>query len=534
MKRLCERLPLLSIRQLATIIIFLLGFMNGLRPLADYDGWWHLAGGRAIMEQGHILHTDPFSYTMPGREWIMHEWGWEVVLFNVYALLGPTGVIILKALIAGLISAGILSLAIRRGANTLVALLVTALAVNAMCLWFNERPQIMQPVFVLAALHLMHSYRRGRRRAMLWYPLLMVVWVNVHGSFPLGIVLLILFGLTQLLQSPGHGIRRSLPELVRRPSLLIILVIVLSATACFLGPNGARGAMYPLDYVGGKLAWAIENVAEWKAPDWHETYLRPMEIMLLITIVALAISPLSPAPFDLLLLLMAVHMLLQWGRNGPLFATLAAPIAAVHLSAWVDALAGQTVRLERQVSESLREARAFAAPVTWAIVVAVLVAALWQVPWRAPLDKTFVLSRFPVRAAEVVALNDLKGRMYNVYHWGGYLLWRFYRERPVMIDGRADVYGEAIWNDYKKLSHAEADWRKMLDKYKIQYMLIESGWAVARVLDASPDFTCIYQDTVARLYVRNRGPNADVVARYRKGKLILPTDDLPNAEAILW
>jgi hypothetical protein len=514
--------------------VLVIGFMVGLDPLANYDTWWHLAGGRYIVEQGAITHTDPFSFTMNGREWVMHEWGWDLLIFYLYAWFGPLGVILLRACVSALIFLSLYYLALRRGASAFIALLVTLLATQAIGIWINERPQVLQPLFILCALHLMHSYRQGKGRAMLLYPVLMVLWVNFHGSFPFGLVLLVLFVGCELLRVQKLGLRRALPVLVSRPSIFLFGVILLAVIACFLGPNGARGAMYPLDYVNGKLAWAVEAVQEWKSPDWHHSYMRPIELTILFTFLAMALSPMSPAPFDLLSVLMGVHMLLQWGRNGPLFATLASPVLAVHLSAWTDTvlLGGRSLERELDGRGGHRELPMRVA--SWVVILALAVLMLTRVPWNGQMNRLIKLDQYPVKAAEVVALNKVKGHMWNVYHWGGYLVWRFYKERPVFIDGRADVYGKAIWDDYQKISQGRSGWREMLDKWDVQYLLIDSSYGMCRTLDLAPDFVRIYTDSRASVYVRDSKVNADVLARYRAGKLIVPKTDLPDLNAFLY
>jgi len=171
---------------------------------------------------------------------------------------------------------------------------------------------------------------------------------------------------------------------------------------------------------------------------------------------------------------------------------------------------------------------------SWVVILALAVLMLTRVPWNGQMNRLIKLDQYPVKAAEVVALNKVKGHMWNVYHWGGYLVWRFYKERPVFIDGRADVYGKAIWDDYQKISQGRSGWREMLDKWDVQYLLIDSSYGMCRTLDLAPDFVRIYTDSRASVYVRDSKVNADVLARYRAGKLIVPKTDLPDLNAFLY
>ncbi len=530
---LLQRLPTINLRTLGLWIAFWLGFLAGLAPIGEYDTWWHLAGGRLIAERGAVVHEDLFSYTATGHEWIMHEWLWELGLYEVYSHLGPVGAILLKAVISGLIGVAMLALALRRGSGTAVGLAVVMLAIAAMAPWVNHRPQVLQPLFVLVALHLIQDAREGRLAGLLVYPALMFLWVNCHGSFPLGLVLLALYTVCQVLRTGEGGLRDRLPKLRFGAVPVLLVVLLLSSVACLLGPNGMRGALYPLDYFDGSMSWATENVTEWRSPNWHSAYMQPLAAMILLLVVALAFSPVAPGLYDVLLALVGVRMALMWGRSVPLAAVLCAPLLATHAAAWLNQVVLRGAGLEQQLSRLLHLHRPTRRAVAWGLLAVPAMVALWAVPWGTNLERQFAFTRFPVRAAEVIALNDLQGNMINVYHWGGYLMWRFYGERLVFMDGRADVYGEAIWRQYRKVTNSEAGWEEVLDRYDVQYVLMDSGWGICRLLDASPRFTRIYKDTRASVYVRNDGPNARVVEAFEKGRLELPPDDLPDRAAIL-
>ena len=37
----------------------------------------------------------------------------------------------------------------------------------------------------------------------------------------------------------------------------------------------------------------------------------------------------------------------------------------------------------------------------------------------------------------------------NHYNWGGYFIWKLYPQYRVFMDGRADVYGDALMTDFR-------------------------------------------------------------------------------------
>ncbi|HPD41825.1 MAG TPA: hypothetical protein PLD43_09730, partial [Anaerolineae bacterium] len=92
-------------------------------------------------------------------------------------------------------------------------------------------------------------------------------------------------------------------------------------------------------------------------------------------------------------------------------------------------------------------------------------------------------------------------RVFNTYNWGGYLIWE---GLPVFIDGRADVYGDAFMLEYLTTYHLTPNWRRPLDKYKVDCVLIESRSPLATLLLEAPEWDQAYQDDVATLFVHER------------------------------
>ena len=58
-------------------------FVIAVIPLKDPDLFWHLANGRLILSSDSIPRSDPFSFTMYGKEWICHEWLSDVAMYIV-------------------------------------------------------------------------------------------------------------------------------------------------------------------------------------------------------------------------------------------------------------------------------------------------------------------------------------------------------------------------------------------------------------------------------------------------------------------
>jgi hypothetical protein len=112
---------------------------------------------------------------------------------------------------------------------------------------------------------------------------------------------------------------------------------------------------------------------------------------------------------------------------------------------------------------------------------------------------------YPVGAADWLAAHpDVGTRMYNQYGWGGYLAYRFYPQanRRVFIFGEAALMGDDLLNEYQDVQTLRPDWKSLLDKNGVDYIVYNRGEALANVLATQSDWTPVYQDSVAVIYVR--------------------------------
>ena len=95
--------------------------------------------------------------------------------------------------------------------------------------------------------------------------------------------------------------------------------------------------------------------------------------------------------------------------------------------------------------------------------------------------------------------------MYNQYGWGGYLAYRFYPDpnRKVFIFGEAELMGDPLLNEYNDVQNLRPDWTAILDKYRVDYVIFNTGEALSNVLATQPGWKVAYQDKVATIFVRS-------------------------------
>jgi hypothetical protein len=449
----------------------------------DPDYWWHVKTGQFIAETGTLPRVDIFSYTVAGQPWVTHEWLTQLLLYLVQERFGYVGNVALFALIGMLTSLAVYATCRLRGlGEPAAAVLMIGASVMAMGS-ANVRPQGMTALLLGVCILILTRYKLGQPRVLWALPPLLALWVNLHGGYIIGLAVL---GLAIL----GEGIARVLgrPSAPLRP---LIVVSVLSAAATLLSPHGLDAIQYPFTYAGTQNA-SMRYIAEWQSPNFHQSYFILLGASLLLTIL-LGIGQRPLGPTEVLWTLAFTVMALQSVRHIPLYAIVMAPLLAARLQEVVPPL-------RRTLAEWRRPALL---AVTWPLLaLSVLKMLSGAGETGAQFGTEPLAAGYPAGAVEYLRTHNPVGNLFNTYHWGGYLIYQLHPQRPVFIDGRADVYGDRFIDGYMKVMRLEPDWRRVLDEHDVRLVLVEKESPLAVVLTDDGAWQEIYAGEVERLFER--------------------------------
>lgn len=182
-----------------------------LLPINNNDIWIHLVTGALVLEEGEIPKTDRYSFTAPGARYVAHEWLAGSIYALAYDVAGEPGVIAVAKLLPSLLIVVLLLLVVRAArAPRDLALPLVLLAITVLRRRAIARPELMAAELLLLCLWLLWRdrslvLREGRRtRALFVLIPLQLVWVNLHGSFPIGLALAFGFAGVEWLESHLH------------------------------------------------------------------------------------------------------------------------------------------------------------------------------------------------------------------------------------------------------------------------------------------------------------------------------------------
>lgn len=411
------------------------------QPIADTDLFWHLATGRETLAHG-IVRTDLFSWTAHGTAVSVDQWLAQVALYASYAAAGWKGVALVRVvLVAALVALVVLHAAHFTRRPLVAALAATPALVLTRGVWV-DRPELAGFVLFAAILLLLRIGRDGSGRALAGAVALIVLWANVHGSFALGAVLVLIVC--------AEGAWRDRP---RRRAYAVTAVA--AALATLATPAGLGTWTAP----GHHLLSPPRAIQEWMTIDVATPIGAVYAATLALTLVAALLGPRMRAR-DAVVLLPVALLSLTALRQAPLLPVAAAPLFASA----VDALLARVPFRPAAPRAQARAAWAFGA--TAALL---LGAAMLATPSAA--DE----SGYPVDA--LAALPEGGGLLAR-YEWGGWLIWSAPRT-PVFVDGRLTPYPAELLDDYHRVLTAAPGWRDVLARRHVRALLVTPADAVA-------------------------------------------------------
>jgi hypothetical protein len=458
----------------------------------DGDLGRHITIGNYILDTGTIPTHDIFSNTMYGQPLVPHEWVAQVLFALAHRAMGLSGDVLLAALLGSLTILIVYEELIRRGTLRLVALFVAALVAVVSSVHWLARPHMFTFFFVALWAYGLERFYRNENKKLWLFPLLMSIWVNTHGAFIAGFVILGAY-VADWLWEYFHG--RGTKSL----GLQLLLIGFLSFAVTFINPSGWHLWGTSVGYVSNDFM--TSHTVEYLSPDFHERDVWPFMFMNAFALIGL-MQERKVQPRDALLLAGWTVLSLYSVRNLPLFAVVTAPTYATLIQGWVDELL-HWLRPGSSPRESEIRTRGY----VW-VLASVLFFGL-VLSRGIPIDENgtgniWLPDRMPVQAVDWLRQHPQEGKMFNQFAWGGYILYRLWPAEVVFIDGQTDFYGETLMREYIDVITLTSGWKDILARHDVSWMLIPRNETLARYLYTVDDWTAIYEDDTSVIFRRSQ------------------------------
>jgi hypothetical protein len=397
--------------------------------IGDNSFLWHVTAGRLQNDSGSVLTADPFSFTMFGEPWRTQSWLADVgyawmddrVGLGFVPWLRFAGALALFVIVAAIAWRVSSSMAAVASTSFLVALLAVP--------YLNPRPVIFS--YILLAVVVLVEERPELR----WtHPAVFYLWASLHGSWIIGAAYL---ALSVLKNREYKRIRTEAPWI---------------ALATLVTAHGWGVVDYLLAFQRSSGALAL--ITEWAPPDLLSVARLPFTIGLMVLLVAASSGGLTRRQVGYAIPLILFG--LSSSRSTlPAFLMLT-PVLSTALKTLLDG----------RFNRSLVGVRA-------------LVTGIVLLPLLLPVTGGLNEDRFPAALIE-----RIEGR--RVFHddvVGGYIIYSSWPKTEVLIDDRAELYGEEL-RRFVDVRAGRSDWQAYFEEYDLEAAILRRDQALDRLLRA--------------------------------------------------
>lgn len=447
-------------------MLFLVVFFVLINFMVDTDFGWHVAMGEYMLRTGEVLRGDIFTWTMPG-----YVWGNSYVLYQLFIakmlnVLGYTPLVFLFALV-GAISFIMLA----REVDFLKGLLTVLGAIISLAN-LAVRPHVFSFLFFCAMLVVLERKLYEKPYFSIISFVVFALWANLHRGFVFALLFYFAYIFLQFLVS-------------KKVNKWAIVAFIAAIFGTLVTP-------FPVKIWSGGVAddfrtWEnLLYIAEW----FPTAFFFPINILFATSGAVL------------------VYMFIFGKRSvDPVWFLLAALTFALAfilinlVSFWAAIFVFLVCRYfyipQKYLQSVTRFEKYYLAFIVLLCTVGVASALFLDARRNWNLDSQLKAYKFPVGAVEYIKRNGLKGNLFNLYQWGGYIIWKG-DGRQVFIDGRMAGWrrdGESILGEYIGISRGECD---VLNKYDVGLVLVNREFNT----ECFVSFETVYEDAVGKVLLK--------------------------------
>lgn len=487
---------------IAIFLMFACAIILTIFPVRDFDTFWHVANGRAMVESGTVVQEEIFSYSANGTPFANHAWLAQIIMYLSYLAMGVSGLIIYKIVL----TIGIIALVYR----TCRWLEASSIFSGFACFWaifagisrYTARPQLFSYLELAALSLLLFGYTSGklRHRSIIFLPFLLLIWDILHGAV-YGLAFLAAFLV-------GESIKCFLVKRGAQPSGVskvfngrlgwLYLWALITIAAMLLSPYGIRtyDVFWNLFREGSDY---IFNMTEEFRPTPIDGFM-PFWGGLLVLVALLGLRFRNTNITHICVLVPFLYLALRYNRSVAVFCIVAAPILArAATEVWAEY--GQRISPRTRIV------------FFWVNIFLVLILTVGVkfgkfgsvsgevsgYRWGFGLNQDYV----PIGSVRFIEAVGLTGNMYNTDRYGGYLSFFLYPQRKIFHYNHPSIF-----KDLYSYLHNGAEREKWNHNYAIVAQAIELDMFLAE------GWVPVYWEPTAIVLVRPAAQNRDIISQY--------------------
>jgi len=510
---------------LLSAMVFLYCFYQ----IRSFDIWLHIKTGWWIWKNADIPRTQLYSFSLGNAAWVDHSWLFQAILYPFYRFMGINGVILIRAL--GILS--IYSLLLKGLLKSRKYFILSFLAVSVTMFIarsrFLARPELFTMLALLSVIYILKFHTKDRYIYIL-IPLQML-WVNMHGYFILGPIIVALFLISQLCENriklPFEWNSNRLDRLyIRRVSLIFLAMMLV----LFINPYGIGLLLYPFRVIINGIAnvsargYIFSDISELKPIAIYDIFTGYgyflLHVQIVIFVLSLLINIRRARIFDILIFSLFLGLSINSNRHTGIFAISAGFLSLCNL-----------ISAERERFLDIFQMRDITRRILY---ISVLTVSSLLVMWLMKESTVYFYRLIPYKyvadpkgntarlffnnrtsqftdsadASEFLVNKNINGNIFNFINNASYLIFRLYPESQVFVDARTELYTDAGYKRYFNMLSDPKIFEKHAEKLDINIVLLPcAGFEVVTVffkyLYDSDHWRLVFFDGNSFIFLRN-------------------------------
>jgi hypothetical protein len=354
--------------------------------------------------------------------------------------------------------------------NPVLDVVILLLAAVVSAVYWAARPYLVTYLIAAVYFYLLERYYREEKGKLWLLPILMVVWVNSHGGYLAGFLLLAPYLVDATLNWWAAKRQGEDISLIKTQLNHLVLVGILMLVATFINPAGPKVWALPFTTVSRQAEQLF--IAEWQSPDFHEGYLLPFAVMIVLLIATLGGTKKKIQVYELLLVSGFGLLGLYSVRNIFFFVIVAPAVLAQSVGAFLE---DWKERLNLSINLDFdRQPTWMQNVLNWVMLLFFALVVIGRVFAYLPAEENWeeIAESFPVAAVEYIEKEKPEGNLFNSYNYGGYCIWAL-TDYPVFVDGRSDLHQYEIIMEWYRTVNLAGDWQAVLERWDVGVVLLE-------------------------------------------------------------
>lgn len=479
---------------LGLFAVFLLHPLNAINQ--DLGRYFKVS--EIIFETGGVPNTNLFSYTNTDFGFINTHWLGGVVFYALSLVIGLKGLIVFKTLLILLSFFIVFYLALKISyykkidkKNFWLVFLVSLPIIGILMERTDVRPEIFSFLFISVFIYILYDYREGSKA--LWIlPVLQLLWVNIHIYFFLGPLIFLFFFVDKIFQ-----------QKTRKELRKLLIIGCLLALVVFINPNGIAGVFYPITAMGDYGYTIVENQTPFflMAFNYHKGIVTLFFLVSFFLLVSFLLNYKKLRIFELLLVGFFCFFGMYAIRNFPVLALVALPVLSRNLSEhWF------------RFMYFLKKFFVFKKTLYFEFCLLSMSVFCISILIYANADQVNLHTGAKAqKAVDFLIENNIKGKMFNNFDVGGYLIYRLYPETKVFVDNRPEAYPVSFFRDiYKPMQEDKLLWEKYSEEYAFDFIFFEhtdmTPWAISffNMIVGDEKWEKVYYDNSEAIFVKKK------------------------------